>query len=226
MSNTTVYPVRRIDTDIDVEDFACSLWDNAEPTVWYAAGTDRPPVSATEAGLLWSSRYLYVRWKAWDRDIFAYNTERDSRTCDDDVLELFFKTDPAKEAYYNFEVNALGTVYDSYQPRRSFAGGDHRWSRWDCRGLRTAVYIKGTLNDPSDEDEYWLLQCAIPFEELELGGKAIPEKGDVWRFMLSRYDYSVYLPGDGLELSATGVIKCSPVSYHDPRYWNDMIFTE
>ena len=44
--------------------------------------------------------------------------------------------------------------------------------------------------------------------------------------MLCRYDYSVYLPGDGLELSATGVIKCSPVSYHDSRFWNDMVFAK
>ncbi|MBO4549041.1 MAG: carbohydrate-binding family 9-like protein [Abditibacteriota bacterium] len=218
------YRVRHIDREPDLADFDSLLWKKAEPTRWYLAGTDGPASCATDARLLWSDRYLFVRWKAMDRDIFAFHTERDARTYEDDALELFFNTDPGGDAYYNFEINALGTVYDSFQPRPVFAGGDHRWSRWDCRGLRTEVLIKGTLNDPSDEDEYWILQCAIPFEALE--GKTPPRPGDVWRFLPARYDYSVYLPDKGKELSAAGLLTGSVVSFHDQKYWNDMIFTE
>ncbi len=226
MKEAPVYPVRHIGGEIDVNDFGCPLWEKAEPARWYLAGTDKPPASLTEAGLLWSDSCLYARYKAYDRDIFALHTERDSRTCEDDVLELFFKTDPKGEAYYNFEINALGAVYDAYQPRRSFAGGDHRWSRWNSEGLKAAVCVKGTLNDPSDEDEYWILQLALPFRDLEIPGKKAPEPGDIWLYLLARYDYSVYLPGDGLELSATSVIECEPVSYHASEYWNPMKFVK
>ena len=43
----------------------------------------------TEARILWDDEALYVFMKAYDKDITAYRTERDSDTRNDDVLELF-----------------------------------------------------------------------------------------------------------------------------------------
>ena len=40
------------------------------------------------------------------------------------------------------------------------------------------VFIDGTLNDPTDIDNYWQMEVAIPFAELpSLAGK----KPKVWR---------------------------------------------
>lgn len=223
MKEKTIYTIHKIDREINIGDaFFDPIWDMAEPTTWYKATTQESPISKTEAGMLWSDNYLYITYKAYDKDVFAYNTERNSPTCDDDVLEIFFQTDPNESPYYNFEINALNTVYDAYQPKPNFAGNAYRWRNWDCNGLKSAVYIKGEINNPKVVDEYWMLQMAVPFADLELDGKSKPEIKDMWTYMLSRYDYSIHLPDSGVELSCTSFID--KLSFHMPDTWNYMIF--
>lgn len=198
-------------------------WKSARPLAFTVPATHETPVSKTEAGILWDREFLYVCFKAYDRDIYGYHTARDAATCNEDVLEVFIKTAPYREPYYNFEINALGTVYDAYNVRRSAAGSDHRWSRWNCRGLKVGVHIEGTLNNWEDEDEYWQLEVAIPFADLpDLKGKP-PEKGDEWLFHLARYDYSVYLP-EGVELSSCA--RLSRADFHRFEDWRTLRFVE
>ena len=184
--------------------------------------TLQEPLSKTEGKLLWDKSYLYVGFRAYDKDIWSYFTERDSTTCLEDVLEVFIKPDPGKDPYYNFEINALNTVYDAYNVKRGAGGEDaHRWSRWNCKGLKSAVTIKGTLNNHEDVDEFWQLEVAIPFADLPtLQGQA-PSAGDRWLFLLSRYDYSVYLP-EGVELSSSGPLR--KVDFHRYQDWPSLKF--
>jgi hypothetical protein len=220
-----IYECRYINTSITIDgDFDKPIWRKAEPIKFFLPVTYDQPQSHTEAGLLWDDNYLYAGFKAYDKDIFAYNTERDSSTCNDDVLEFFFKTNPNEEPYYNFEINALNTVYDAFNLRRHAAGGGHRWKRWDCAGLKSAVKIKGTINDPSDEDEYWSLEIAIPFSSLNIGRKIgdHPVEGREWTFHLARYDYSVYLK-TGVELSSSA--RLSIVDFHKYEDWGRLVFT-
>ena len=211
-------------TDLPVAidgDFDKPVWRRAEPVEFYVPPTGKQPLSKTEAGLLWDRDYLYVGFKAYDKDIFSYLTERDSNTCSEDVLEVFFNTFPDEEPYYNFEINALNTIFDAYNLRRHTAGGGHRWKRWDCAGLVSAVKIVGTINEPGDVDEYWGLEMAIPFSSLNLGGNKRPEEGQNWTFHLARYDYSVYLP-DGVELSSSA--RLSKADFHRYEEWDTLAF--
>jgi len=191
-------------------------WQRAKALQFLMPVALKRPSSKTEAKLLWDNNYLYVGFKAYDKDIWSYFKKRDSRTCDEDVLEVFIKPDSAKDPYYNFEINALNTVYDAFNVKRGAGGEDHhRWSRWDCQGLKSAIMIKGTLNNSEDVDEYWQLEVAIPFAELPTLKGKIPKIGDTWLFHLARYDYSVYLP-EGLELSS-----CAPLSEVDFHRYED-----
>ena len=218
-----MYECRFINEDIEIGvGLGEKLRQIAAPVEFFVPVTHEKPISKTEAGLLWNEKYIYAFFRAYDKDIFAYHTERDSHTCDDDVLEFFFKTDPDKEPYYNFEINALNTIFDAYTIRRG-AGKGHRWKRWNCEGLKSAVSIKGTINDPSDVDDYWELEMAIPFASLEPGNKKSPKPGDEWLFNLSRYDYSVYQP-DGVELSASS--RLTEVNFHKNSDWNRLAFTK
>jgi hypothetical protein len=180
------------------------------------------PKSRTEARMLWDQDYLYVAFKTYDQDIWGLFTAPDAPTCNEDVLEIFFKTDPAQESYYNFEINALGTVYDAFQ-YRARAGMSHRWSRWNCDGLKVATKIQGTLNDYTDRDEYWQLEVAIPFAALPtLKGKA-PQPGDRWRFHLARYDHSVYLK-TGRELVSCA--RLTRTNFHYYEDWLTLVFAD
>ena len=197
-------------------------WRQADLVNFRIPVTLKDPLSKTEGRLLWDEHYLYVAFKAFDKDIYSYFTERDSPTCHEDVLEVFIKTHPEKEPYYNFEINALNTVYDAFNIKRNAGGEDHhRWSRWNCNGLKSAVLINGTLNDPKDIDEYWQLEVAIPFDELPTLESRPPVAGDEWSFHLGRYDYSVYLP-DGVELSSCA--PCSEVNFHRYEDWITLRF--
>ncbi|OGV63706.1 MAG: hypothetical protein A3K19_17080 [Lentisphaerae bacterium RIFOXYB12_FULL_65_16] len=178
------------------------------------------PVNRTEARILWDQDCLYVAFKTYDQDIWGLFTARDAATYNEDVLEIFFKTAPAMEPYYNFEINALGTVYDAFQ-YRARAGMGHRWSKWDCAGLKVATQVQGTLNNYDDVDEYWQLEVAIPFAALPtLQGRA-PQAGDHWSFHLARYDHSVYLEA-GQELVSCA--RLTQRSFHRYEDWLVLVF--
>ena len=197
-------------------------WRNAPYLDFFVPVSRKPAVSKTEGRILWSKTHLYVGFKAYDRDIWGYYTKRDSPTCREDVLEVFFQPDPEADPYYNFEINALGTVYDAFNVKRNAGGEDHhRWSRWNCRGLKVGIQIKGTLNNYADEDEYWQMEVAIPFASLPtLNGKP-PAAGAIWKFHLARYDYSVYLK-NGVELSSCARLKRA--DFHNADEWRLMNF--
>ncbi|MCX5642272.1 MAG: carbohydrate-binding family 9-like protein [Candidatus Omnitrophica bacterium] len=197
-------------------------WEKAQILNFIRPVTFREPISKTEGRLLYDKEYLYVGFKAYDQDIWSYHTERDSITCHEDVLEIFIKPDPVAhpdgpDPYYNFEINALGTVMDAFNVKRGAAGNYNRWSSWNCNSLKVAIQIKGTINDWRDKDEYWAMEVAIPFAGLpSLAGKN-PRKGDNWLFHLSRYDYSVYLP-EGREITS-----CAPLSKADFHFYEDWL---
>jgi hypothetical protein len=196
-------------------------WAKAKVLRFVVPETLQEPLSKTEARILYDRDYLYVGIKAYDQDIWSLLTERDSQTCLEDCLEIFFKTDPEGDPYYDFEINALGTVFDALIAKRNAAGNMKRWTDWNCKGLKTAIVIKGTLNNWHDKDEYWTLEAAIPFKALPTLAGKVPGKGTRWLFHLARYDYSVYLP-QGVELSS-----CAPLSKVDFHYcedWRPLVF--
>lgn len=200
------------------------VWDKAQVLEFMIPTTHGEPIGKTQGKLLWDKNYLYVGFKAYDKDIWSYFTQRDSHTCQEDVLEVFVKPYADAEPYYNFEINAINTVYDACNLKRGAGGSDHhRWSRWDCQGLKSAVFIKGTLNNSEDVDEYWQLEVAIPFADLPTLKGKMPVAGDNWQFHLARYDHSVYLD-DGPELSSCAPL--SKVNFHRYEDWLTLKFVK
>jgi hypothetical protein len=52
-------------------------------------------------------------------------------------------------------------------------------------GAKTAVKIRGSLNDDSDTDRGWTVELAVPFSRL---GRGTPRPGTQWRLNLFRLD--------------------------------------
>jgi hypothetical protein len=199
-------------------------WQKAALPKFYTPQALKTPLSKTEAKVLWDDEYLYVSFRAYDTDVWSVHTERDAQTCEEDCLEAFIKPDPSKTNYYNFEVDAQGTIYDAYNMNRN-AGGytHHRFGAWNCEGFKAAVTVNGTINDPSDKDKFWQMEMAIPYADLPSMKGKTPKPGDVWKFHLARYDFSVYLPiGD--ELSSCAPL--SKVDFHDASEWINLKFAK
>lgn len=147
----------------------------------------RPAKTATRARLLWDQDYLYFSADMDDGDLFADITEQDGRTWDNDVFELFFRPDAKKPAYYEFQVNAAGTVMDLFIPQRSNDSYE-KLRKADEFHIRAKVQLKGTLNARGDQDTGWVVEGKMPWTDfVKTGG--IPLANDTWKFALCRYDF-------------------------------------
>ena len=60
-------------------------------------------------------------------------------------------------------------------------------------GLKTAVHVDGTLNDPRDTDRGWSVELAVPWVVLgEYAQRRVPPAdGDQWRVNFSRVEWDV-----------------------------------
>ena len=66
------------------------------------------------------------------------------------------------------EINALNTVWDLFlkRPYRNKVKVDNQWN---IETLLSAVSYQGSLNNPSDTDQSWQLEIALPWESLRRG---------------------------------------------------------
>ena len=168
----------------------------------------------TRVALLWDDDNLYVGFWVEEPFVEATLTERDSPIYNDNDVEVFIA---GRDAYYEFEINALGTIYEVFFvwddamamfPELSReASGARPWNgvdftdhprggrvgfwEWDFPGLRTAVAIDGTLNDNTDRDRGWTVELVLPWEgmrRLADGRSLPPSDGDTWRMSFSRFN--------------------------------------
>lgn len=124
--------------------------------------------------------------------LWATLTERDDIIFRDNDIEIFIDPDGDSHNYMELEVNALGTEWDllllkPYRDQQKVAVDS-----WDIIGLKTAIHLDGTLNNPTDIDKGWSAEIAIPWKVLEeCAPKSIPENGDQWRVNFSRVHWDL-----------------------------------
>src|SRR5262245_33606296 len=160
----------------------------------------KPATTTTKARLLWDRQNLYFLAEMEDPDLYAEVQERDGRTWSDDVFELFFKPADDKPGYYEFQVNAAGTMLDMFLPQRG-NGGYERYRSADEFHMEAKVSLHGTLNRRQDGDHSWVVEGLIPWRDfVRAGGR--PEVNEHWKFALCRYDYRVGAPQPELSTSA------------------------
>jgi hypothetical protein len=172
------------------------------PEVKWETLTLTPPRDAkspTMAMLLWDDRGLYFAAVMADLDIYELHEKgHDLPFGWDDIIELFVKPSREQPFYWEFHVTPKCTTRDYFYARRS-AGGDERWMPYHS-GMKASVSVRGTLNHWEDRDQDWTVEMSVPWSAFaRMGGR--PKVGDRWTFLVSRYDYSVYLD-EGVELSA------------------------
>jgi glucose/arabinose dehydrogenase/mono/diheme cytochrome c family protein len=176
----------------------------------------RAAKTKTRAKLLWDREHLYFFADMDDTDLYADVKEHDGMTWDNDVFELFFKPADDKPGYYEFQVNAAGTVMDMFLPRRG-AGGYKRFIKDGAFHIDVKVNLRGTLNKWTDRDEGWSVEGKIPWTDfLRTGGR--PAVGEQWKFALCRYDYSVDFEGPELSTNAPLKGKGFPDFHHFEDY--------
>jgi uncharacterized repeat protein (TIGR03806 family) len=166
------------------------------------ASNGKKPTTTSRARLLWDRQYLYFFADLEDHDLFADVVERDGKTWDNDVFELFFKPSEKSEGYYEFQVNAAGTEMDLYLPDQRSGGYDKLRSSHPF-DMKSQVVRRGTLTERNDRDEGWTVEGRIAWIDfMPTGGR--PDIDEVWKIALCRYDYTL---GSKPELSS-----CAPLT--------------
>ncbi len=163
-------------------------------------GDEAPaPSLQTRVKVLWDDEFLYIGAEMEEPHIWATLLDRDAIIYRDDDFEVFLDPDGDGLAYYEIEINAMGTVFDLFLNKPYNQGGRAEIG-CDAPGLRSAVATMGTLNDPSDEDLGWSVEMAIPWVDLvppstedpslPVGkSSGLPKPGESWRINFSRVDW-------------------------------------
>lgn len=148
------------------------------------------PTYETRARMLWDDEHLYIGAVLEEPHVWATLRERDSIVFNDNDFEVFIDPDGDSCNYYEIEINALNTIFDLLLVKTYRAGGPAR-HEWNLAGLKTAVYIDGTLNDPRDVDRGWSVEMALPWSSLaeHANRPSPPRDGDVWRMNFSRVEW-------------------------------------
>lgn len=177
--------------------------------------------SQTQARLMWDDRYLYFAAEMQDRDLYCVTKrEHDAPFGADDIIELFLKPSDDQPWYWELHIVPSGGTRDYFYARRG-AGGEARWKKYDS-GLQASVTRVGTFDNWEDRDSKWVAEMRVPWSAFSRWGN-LPRPGDTWRFMVSRYDYSVHLE-DGVELSAAAPLPWA--NFHLFEYYPYLVFCE
>ena len=180
----------RIDGRLDEPSWASTAWTDQFVDI---EGDRQPaPRFRTRAKMLWDDDNFYVAAELEEPDVWATLTERDSVIFHDNDFEVFIDPDGDTHAYYELEVNALGTVWDLLliKPYRDGGPAIHGW---DIAGLQAAVDVRGTPNRAGDRDEGWSVEIAMPWKILReaAANRRPPQPGDRWRVNFSRVQWQV-----------------------------------
>lgn len=170
-----------------------ALWKAAPWTEAFVdiEGDRKPkPRLRTRAKMLWDREYFYIAAQLDEPHVWGTLTKHDAVIFQDNDFEVFIDPDGDNHEYYEFEMNALNTTWDLFLPRPYKDAGTAD-NRWEIPGLQSAVHVQGTLNDPSDKDEGWSVEIAIPWKVLaEYAHRpAPPSHGDTWRVNFSRVEW-------------------------------------
>jgi len=148
------------------------------------------PRLRTRIKMLWDNRYFYIAAELLEPHVWGTLTKHDSVIFHDNDFEVFIDPDGDNHNYGELEVNALNTTWDLKLPR-PYKDGGKADNSWELEGLKTAVHVQGTLNDPRDTDQGWTLELAIPWRDLQTLSQAAtpPRNGDQWRVNFSRVEW-------------------------------------
>ncbi|MEO8426387.1 MAG: carbohydrate-binding family 9-like protein [Verrucomicrobiota bacterium] len=220
----------RVDGKLDELSWQKVPW--SEPFVDIEGDAKPLPPLRTRVKMLWDDLYFYFAAELEEPNLRGTLTNRDSVIFHDNDFEIFIDPNGDSHEYYEFEMNALNTVWDLLL-KKPYKDGGPAINEWDIAGLKTAVQVRGTLNDPSDKDQGWTLEVAFPWKALaEYAQRPTPPRdGEQWRVDFSRVEWRLeieegkYKRTEGVKennwvWSPTGIIDM-----HRPEKWGYVQFS-
>lgn len=196
----------------------------------------KKPKYQTNVKIIWDDAYVYFYAKMEEPHIWSTLKQRDTIIFYNNDFEIFIDPDGDTHNYFEFEVNALNTVWDLFlvKPYREPAPVVDNWK---IRGLKSAVHIEGSINDPSDEDDFWSIEVAMPWEVLEEANvHGDTHENKFWRINFSRVNWNFQLENEKYSREKDTNNEFLPeynwvwspqwvINMHEPEKWGYVYFS-
>jgi len=223
--------------DGDVYD---DVWKSAEWSDFFIdiEGDHLPdPYQDTRMKMLWDEDFLYIAAELEEPHIWAKLKNHDDIIYRDNDFEVFIDPDGDGLNYFEIEINAYETVFDLFM-NRPYKRNGIADIPWNADGLKKAVRIYGSLNDPDDEDIKWTLELAIPWDSYKTRFPETirPDAGDKWRINFSRVQWDTEIvngqyekkinPETGKSFPEHNWVWCpqGKIDMHIPEMWGYVTF--
>ena len=227
-----------VDGKLDEESWQLAKWSNDFVDIEGEHAISQP-YRRTRVKMLWDANYFYVGAEMMETHIWATYRERDTVIFDENDFEVFIDPEGDSHHYYELEINALGTIWD-LMLSKPYRDGGIALDAWDIRGLKSAVHIDGTLNNPSDTDHKWSVELAFPWKVLEEAAKTTgtPREGEQWRINFSRVHWKIHEvngvyqkdinPNTGKHFSPYNWVWSAQgkIAMHQPETWGYVQFSK
>lgn len=215
-----------------------SAWQQAKPSTLFIdiEGVKKPKYKTT-VKMLWDDTNLYFLAEMEEPHVWATLKQRDTIIFYNNDFEIFIDPDNDTHNYYEFEMNALNTLWDLFI-QKPYREGAPVLNNWDARGFQSAVKVNGTLNNSSDTDKGWVIEVAIPLAVFKTSYyQKINLANNFWRINFSRVNWDHDLK-DGKysrKKDASGKFLheynwvWSPIgviNMHEPENWGYVYFSE
>ncbi len=219
-----------------LETTAAVLWDETHLYVAFWVEEPYPVATQTERdSLIFRENDVEVFIDGGD---CYYEFEVSARNT---VYEVFFiwrdvfgkggRFDLPEFDLYRRDAYSFGGNFD--RTNSHFWKGTHprgtRWAflDWDFPGMRSAVHVVGTLNDPATRSQGWRAEIAFPWQGMTLlaNGRLLPPRdGDLWKLFLGRFQ--ILGIGGREEQAAWCVTPHGVYDTHLPEKFTSVVFAD
>lgn len=186
---TAVYTTKAPIVDGKLDD---KVWENVPWTDNFQdiEGDKKPlPLWNTRAKMTWDDKGIYIAAELLEPHVWANLKNYDDIVFYDNDFEIFIDPDNDTHQYYEFEVNAFNTMFDLFMPK-PYRNSSGPMIVYNGPGMKWAVDVQGTINNPNDIDKSWTTEIFIPFMAVSIGvNPKVPLDGEFWRINFSRVEW-------------------------------------
>ena len=185
------YMARRATGPITIDGAAGEKdWQSAPPSPAFTGAEGGPEMKgAARARLLWDDHNLYAFIEVDDADVHSQYKAQDDPLWKEDAVELFIDADRNRRGYVELQLNPRNAHFDAWFPETRSQANHPEWTS----SMKSAVSVRGTLDQRGDQDRGWSAEIAIPLADVKGADAAMkvaipPAVGDRWRINVVRVD--------------------------------------
>ncbi len=233
------YIANRTDATIKIDGKATELdWNKAK---WSEEFVDiegvKKPKYKTRFKMLWDDTNMYYFVDIKEPHVWGNLQQRDTVIYHNNDFEIFWDPDGDTHNYYEFEINVLNTIWDLLLTK-PYREKNATIDSWDIQGVKSAIVVNGTLNNPQDIDKGWQIELAIPWAAFRTsyGQNNVPVN-KFWRINFSRVNWNFELNNGTYDRKKDAKGKHLPeynwvwspqgvINMHQPETWGYVYFTD